>query len=490
MPGKARVVAYNAYGTLLAIGCEDGSVGVWDCDTAGEARRAVPHGAGGGGGAGAGAGAGAMTSATAAAGPSRVDPAAPSGVSCLAWSPCGRYIASGGCDRTVCLVEVRTGRVVGRSPALGGPVAGVSFVGPVADLALGGRGAAGRVLPPRASTLVACFPAGEPCVVDLETGAVTPLPAVSLEGGDDGGGGGGGGGGPAGAHAVAAPALADPARGVIFLAQARGFITVLDGVTHRVLDVVRLPGGTRTVALALAAGGGGADRGGGPPSQAPRRPDRLLASCHDRALRLADLASVSVYEAARRGSGPGALTSPDATPGLDAQAVGRAGGPSCAAALKARSGPPGSLLRRASPLLVGGAELSQAVDRTAWRGASLSEDGGFVAAATQVWEREDKEKKERPAASNPSLALTPPPPPSPLRALSSSSHAPSSLSLVPRRARRLHLAGRHLCRRGPRPAGAAPGLRAGRGVAAAGQRRAGQHCCNLRRGLFMGPGFP
>ena len=315
---------------------------------------------------------------TGAAGPG----AAGAGVSALAWSPCGRYVASGGHDRRVCLVEVGSGRVAARSPALGSPVTGVSFVGAaaaaVAPAGGGGDGARARALPPHVATLVACFHGGEPpCVVDVETGAATPLPGMGgAEGGEEGGGGGGS------AHV----ALADPSRGVIFLAHARGLVAVVDASTHRVLDLARLPGSSRTLALALASGGGGADADGSPAKPGGRpRPDRLLASCHDRCLRLADLAPVAEYAAARAGTGPAALRSPDgASPGLDPAAVPVVEG---VAQPRGRHGPSGSLLRPASPLLTPAAELSQAVDRTAWRGASLSEDGSFVAAATQVRRR-------------------------------------------------------------------------------------------------------
>ena len=399
MPGRARSLAYNRYGTLLAVGTEDGCVGVWDCDTAGEARRASPHASGSGDG-------GSAPPSSSSSG---------SGVTCLAWSPCGRYVASGGADRRVALTEVVGGRVVGRSPPLAGPVSGVSFVGghaagcqAVLQAAPRGGGLSARSLPPHASTLVASLTAGEPCVVDLVSGTVAPLPTVSLEGGEESdpparGGGSGGGGAGAGAAAAAAAAaavaaLADPARGVIFLAHARGLVSVLDGLTHRVLDVVRLPGGARTLSLTLAAGGGGLDGGGGAGGGSgggggakKRRPDRLLASCFDRVLRLCDLAPIPMYAAARAGTGPGAVRAGDGTPGLPARAVAPPGGwPKGALA----GGRPRSLLRPDAPLLTAGAELSQAVDRTAWRGASLSDDGAYVAAAVQVRKRRQGKRGE------------------------------------------------------------------------------------------------
>ena len=39
----ARCIAWNRYGTLLAAGCEDGSVAVWDMDTRGVARVIQAH---------------------------------------------------------------------------------------------------------------------------------------------------------------------------------------------------------------------------------------------------------------------------------------------------------------------------------------------------------------------------------------------------------------------------------------------------------------
>lgn len=41
--GSANCCAYNRRGTLLAVGCWDGTVSIWDCDTNSMARKLVGH---------------------------------------------------------------------------------------------------------------------------------------------------------------------------------------------------------------------------------------------------------------------------------------------------------------------------------------------------------------------------------------------------------------------------------------------------------------
>ena len=308
-PALAHPHLPSPFHTNPPVGCEDGRVCVFDIDTSGIARSWRPH-------------------------------AAP--VTCLAWSRDGKRVASGAMDRTLALGDVFGASVVSASADLGGTVVAVSL------------GAAGP------DTAVASFPSGPPRLVRLaaagDAGTVLAIPPLAAPAGPGGRGG----------SVLTAAAVADPARGVVFVGQARGLLSVIHAPTGRVLDVIKCPGAPRAQALALGCGGGG------------RGAHRLIVTCHDRAVRLYDLAPVQTFKEAVVGAGAGAVVGLDGSPGLTAAAAGEA------IAGAGKNPAPGSLLRREAPLATLTAELCQAVDRSAWRGASLSDDGTWVAAAVQA----------------------------------------------------------------------------------------------------------
>ncbi|KAK9830614.1 hypothetical protein WJX81_005607 [Elliptochloris bilobata] len=128
--GVARCIAFNHWGTVLAAGCEDGSLVLWDFETRVAAREAAPHA---------------------------------QAITCLAWSRCGRFVATGSRDGCTALWDVARSEAVYRQELPGVPVA------------LSGQ----RQNP---TCVLASFYAGPPQLVALRPGgAARALPALGPE---------------------------------------------------------------------------------------------------------------------------------------------------------------------------------------------------------------------------------------------------------------------------------------------------------------------
>lgn len=251
-------------------------------------------------------------------------------MTCLSWSRCGRYLASGAGDRAVALTDVAAGERVWASADLGAAPTHVSLLG----------GAPGE------SIVVVAFATGAPVTLPTRGaggGVGTPVPVVPLDASASS---------PSSAPPIVAAAVADHARACIFVGQARGVVSAVDGVSGATLDIARLAGGgapgcgPRVQSMTLSPCGG-----------------VLLAVCADRTVRAVRLADAAAFRAAA------------AEPAPTAAALADLG----ATATTSRAA--GSLLRPQAPLLTPGREFAQAVDRPAWRAATASARGAFVAAA-------------------------------------------------------------------------------------------------------------
>ncbi|DBA66106.1 hypothetical protein WJX79_007507 [Trebouxia sp. C0005] len=281
--GIAQCIAFNRRGTLLAAGCADGQVVIWDIETRGVAQRCAPH-------------------------------SMP--VTSVAWSKDGCMLLSGSLDKCVCLWDLQQ-NVQEHQMKLDGAVVHVS-------------------LHPEPSKCIASFAVGPPVVADFATDTVKPLPAVVMEGE-------GKNSKPAANHSMmTAIALYDKAGDLIYMGQSKGTVTVLDSVSLKFLDVVKVPGGSRIVSMILN-----------------RRGTRLLVNCYDRVVRL--------YETCQPGKRRRSYTAADLKTRLASAKVTKQG----------------SLVHEDASLKLL-REFRNEVERWQWRGVAFSNDDEHVIGASNA----------------------------------------------------------------------------------------------------------
>ncbi|KXZ44251.1 hypothetical protein GPECTOR_70g482 [Gonium pectorale] len=295
--GTALCMAFNRRGTLLASGTKEGQVVVWDFDTRGVASVLTGH-----------------------EGP----------VTSVAWSRNGRHLISGSEDQRVILWSVLDGAQVARVP-VPSAVAKVS-------------------LSPRAPYVgVVSVAEGPPLLVDLARGAAAPAAGGDCEqrpqvealptAGD--------GSEPASARGTNSGGVALFSRGgeVVIAAYPRSALCVVDTVSRRILDVVRVP--ARVTELHLN-----------------RKGTLLLATCQDQRVRMYD---VVIPTHAQQQALP--LQVPSEVQLAEALANNKS--------VKSGSllhGPEGGLLRHVR-------DFQNAVERTPWRMAAFSTDSEHVVGA-------------------------------------------------------------------------------------------------------------
>ncbi|DBA90420.1 TPA: hypothetical protein ACH3X1_003693 [Trebouxia sp. C0004] len=281
--GVAQCIAFNRRGTLLAAGCADGQVVIWDIETRGVAQRCAPH-------------------------------SMP--VTSVAWSKDGRMLLSGSLDKCICLWDLQQ-NIQEHQMKLDGAVVHVS-------------------LHPEPSKCIASFAVGPPVVADFATDTVKPLPTVVMEGE-------GKNSKPAGNHSMmTAVALYDKAGDLIYMGQSKGTIAVLDSVSLKFLDVVKVPGGSRIVSMVLN-----------------RRGTRLLVNCYDRVVRL--------YETCQPGKRRRSYTAADLKNRL----------------MSAKVTKQGSLVHEDASLKLL-REFRNEVERWQWRGVAFSNDDEHVIGASNA----------------------------------------------------------------------------------------------------------
>lgn len=224
-PGsRARCLAFNRHGTLLAVGCESGQVVIWDYLTQAVDRSLLGHS---------------------------------KEVTSLTWSRCGRQLLSAGLD----------GRLVIWALPCGSQAASLHLPEGVSHVSTWRRHLRGTLAVSLTSgaALLLSLPAAPGCA---EPPAPAPLPLIAMEGegrnarlrfGADATQ-------PAGAPAQLA--LLGACGRLLFLAS-KGTLGVLRSADLEVLDVVKIPGLPAVVGLQQ-------DRAGG----------RLLVNCSDGVLRL------------------------------------------------------------------------------------------------------------------------------------------------------------------------------------------------------------
>ncbi|KAK9820894.1 hypothetical protein WJX74_003022 [Apatococcus lobatus] len=195
--GNARCVAYNPFGTLLAAGCQDGKVVVWDCATRGVAREYEGHS---------------------------------KQVTCLRWSKSGKHIISGGLDQ--CAVRYNVEK--------GAKDATVSLDAAVVSISV-------HHIQPH--VCVASFAVGSPSRIDFTTKSVRAVPTVLLDAEAKQTKGA------AQNSLLSAIALCDHAGDVIYVGQTRGTIAIVDANSLRFLDVIKVSGSPRILSLVLNSSG-------------------------------------------------------------------------------------------------------------------------------------------------------------------------------------------------------------------------------------------
>lgn len=284
--GVAQCIAFNRRGTLLAAGCADGQVVIWDTETRGVAQRYKPH-------------SGAVTS--------------------VAWSKDGRMLLSGSLDKTVSLWDLQDNRQEHQ----------MSLEGAVVHVSLEPS--------PSPSKCIVSFAVGPPVLVEFSSDLARQLPAFIMEGE-------GKGTKPAVNNSmVNAVALFDKIGALIYMGQSKGTITVLDAVSLKFLDFVKVPGASRIVSMTLN-----------------RKGTRLLVNCYDRAVRL--------YEICHPGRRRRSYTAADLKTRLASAKVPKQG-----SAL---------LPEEASLQLL--REFRNEVERWQWRGVAFSNDDEHIVGASNA----------------------------------------------------------------------------------------------------------
>ncbi|KAK9848563.1 hypothetical protein WJX84_010201 [Apatococcus fuscideae] len=195
--GHARCVAFNPFGTLLAAGCQDGKVVIWDCETRGVARTYEAHS---------------------------------KQVTCLRWSKNGKHIVSGGLDQ--CVVQYNLEK--------GAKEATMKLEAAVVSISMHES---------QPHICVASFAVGSPSRIDFAANHVRPVPTVLLDGEAKPSKG------VAQNSLLSAVALCDHAGEVIYVGQTRGTIAVVDASSLRFLDVIKVAGSPRIISLVLNSTG-------------------------------------------------------------------------------------------------------------------------------------------------------------------------------------------------------------------------------------------
>src|SRR5262249_20786286 len=85
-PALVDAVAFDKTGTLLATGCHDGKMRIWDIGKAAVAKEVNAHVA--------------------------QPPAGPSAIYCIAWSPDGKQVVTGSLDHSLKLWDAASGNLV------------------------------------------------------------------------------------------------------------------------------------------------------------------------------------------------------------------------------------------------------------------------------------------------------------------------------------------------------------------------------------------
>mmetsp|Transcript_2693 Transcript_2693/g.6755 ORF Transcript_2693/g.6755 Transcript_2693/m.6755 type:complete len:494 (-) Transcript_2693:181-1662(-) len=193
----ARCCAFNRKGTLLAAGCSDGAIVVWDFETRGVALTLEGH---------------------------------QMGVVSLSWSRNGRVLVSGGADQCLIQWDVASRREVAR----------LSVENTITCVSMDPAGAARAV--------VSCT-AGPPLLADFATGAMTPLPLLYFENQllkwrpEDQ------------AELQNCSGIFDATGSLIYVAAPKACLVVVDAITLKPVDLVKVGGTSRVLGLSLCRKG-------------------------------------------------------------------------------------------------------------------------------------------------------------------------------------------------------------------------------------------
>eukprot|EP00232_Nephroselmis_pyriformis_P019291 CAMPEP_0182900274 /NCGR_PEP_ID=MMETSP0034_2-20130328/28725_1 /TAXON_ID=156128 /ORGANISM="Nephroselmis pyriformis, Strain CCMP717" /LENGTH=379 /DNA_ID=CAMNT_0025034465 /DNA_START=71 /DNA_END=1206 /DNA_ORIENTATION=- len=189
-----KCIQFNRRGTLLAGGCQDGKIIIWDFLTRGVARTWEKH-----------------TGA----------------VSSLSWSKCGRYLLSSSLDTSLMLWDVAKGKVLYRCT-------------------LASEVVSARMHPQDPFTCVACTALGPPMLVGLRTESQAALPILGSLPGDANHKGT-----VEDSSQMSTVAAFSRDGALCYVGTSRGTLNVIEVDTRQVAGVLRVPGGHRITGLSV-----------------------------------------------------------------------------------------------------------------------------------------------------------------------------------------------------------------------------------------------